>query len=61
MARADTDTDTRDKPDVPPFRYSAALAQDIEQRWQEHWDEQHSFYAPNPAGPLAGPTPAGAD
>jgi len=53
MARADTDTDTRDKPDVPPFRYSAALAQDIEQRWQEHWDEQHSFYAPNPAGPLA--------
>jgi len=53
MARADTDTDTRDKPDVPPYRYSATLAQGIEQRWQEHWDEQHSFYAPNPAGPLA--------
>ncbi|MCU1366016.1 MAG: leuS, partial [Ilumatobacteraceae bacterium] len=42
-------------PDTPPFRYSAALAQDIEMRWQQYWDANHSFDAPNPAGPLADP------
>ena len=47
MATADTDT--------PPHRYSAALAQDIEMRWQRHWDENNCFDAPNPAGPLADP------
>ena len=40
-------------PDTPRFRYSAALAQDIELRWQATWDEQRTFEAPNPAGPLA--------
>ncbi|MCU1396428.1 MAG: leuS [Ilumatobacteraceae bacterium] len=43
------------EPDTPPFRYSATLAQDIEMRWQRHWDAHHSFDAPNPAGPLADP------
>ena len=47
MASADTD--------IPPFRYTAALAQDIELRWQKFWDANHSFDAPNPAGPLADP------
>ena len=41
--------------DIPPFRYTSALAQDIELRWQAWWEQHHSFEAPNPAGPLADP------
>jgi leucyl-tRNA synthetase len=48
-------------PDLPPYRYSATLAADIEARWQERWATEGTFEAPNPAGPLADPTrPAGA-
>ncbi|WP_219232343.1 leucine--tRNA ligase [Austwickia sp. TVS 96-490-7B] len=36
-----------------PFRYTAALAGRIETTWQQVWEEQHTFHAPNPAGPLA--------
>ena len=39
--------------ETPPNRYSAALAQDIELRWQDWWDEHHTFETPNTAGPLA--------
>ena len=46
-ANAATGTDT------PPHRYSAELAQEIELRWQDWWDEHHTFEAPNTAGPLA--------
>jgi leucyl-tRNA synthetase len=38
-----------------PFRYTAALANEIERRWQDRWETDHTFYAPNPAGPLAEP------
>jgi leucyl-tRNA synthetase len=38
-----------------PFRYSAALAADIETRWQDEWEANGTFEAPNPAGPLADP------
>jgi leucyl-tRNA synthetase len=38
---------------APPFRYSAALAADIESRWQDRWDAEGTFNAPNPTGPLA--------
>ena len=41
-----------------PFRYSAALAADIEMRWQDEWDANGTFEAPNPAGPLADPVRA---
>jgi leucyl-tRNA synthetase len=37
------------------FRYDARLAGDIESRWQDRWDEQGTFAAPNPSGPLADP------
>ena len=47
MAHADSD--------IPNFRYSSALAQDIELRWQHWWDSHGSFEAPNPAGPLGDP------
>ncbi len=52
-----SDGTTRDTtPDeAPPHRYSAALAQDIELRWQAYWDEHGTFETPNPSGPLADP------
>ncbi len=36
-----------------PHRYDAALAAQIEERWQRHWESTGTFEAPNPAGPLA--------
>ncbi len=41
--------------DSPPQRYTAALAEQIETRWQGQWELDHTFDAPNPAGPLADP------
>lgn len=41
--------------DEPRFRYTPALAQEIELRWQDRWEEQGTFRAANPSGPLAGP------
>ncbi|NLU77492.1 leucine--tRNA ligase [Micromonospora sp. HNM0581] len=41
--------------DVPPFRYTAALADQIERRWQDRWEREGAFHAPNPSGPLADP------
>jgi leucyl-tRNA synthetase len=41
--------------DVPPFRYTAAFAGEIENRWQEYWAEHGTFNAPNPIGELADP------
>ncbi len=41
--------------DVPPFRYTAALADEIERRWQDRWEREGAFHAPNPSGPLADP------
>jgi len=40
---------------VPPFRYSAQLAAELEARWQDSWDQNGTFEAPNPAGPLGDP------
>ena len=41
--------------EIPPHRYTAALAQVIEARWQDYWDDHGTFEAPNPSGPLADP------
>ncbi|MFE4517762.1 leucine--tRNA ligase [Kitasatospora sp. NPDC056783] len=38
-----------------PFRYSAALAAEIESRWQDIWEKEGTFHAPNPTGALADP------
>ena len=38
--------------DDVPFRYTAALAQDIELRWQEEWESRGTFFAANPVGDL---------
>ncbi|MET7422893.1 leucine--tRNA ligase [Dactylosporangium sp. NPDC005555] len=41
--------------DIPPYRYTAGMAADIEACWQDYWSEHSTFYAPNPAGPLSDP------
>src|SRR3954453_6540423 len=50
--RTMTDSTTRDE---TPFRYTAAMARDIELAWQDRWEEAGTFEAPNPAGPWAEP------
>ncbi|MEE1619153.1 leucine--tRNA ligase [Brachybacterium sp. J153] len=37
-----------------PYRYNAALADEIERRWQRRWDEEGTFHADNPVGALHG-------
>ena len=39
-----------------PYRYTAELADHIEVAWQDRWEEEGTFEAPNPAGPWADPT-----
>jgi leucyl-tRNA synthetase len=39
--------------DIPPYRYGAALANEIEQRWHDRWDADHVFYTPNRTGLLS--------
>jgi leucyl-tRNA synthetase len=40
---------------TPRYRYNAAFADTIEVKWQDHWEANGTFEAPNPAGPLAEP------
>jgi leucyl-tRNA synthetase len=44
-----------DDTDAPPQRYTAALAAEIERRWQDRWEAEGTFAAPNPSGPLGDP------
>jgi leucyl-tRNA synthetase len=46
---------TSETADETPFRYTAAMARDIELAWQDRWEEAGTFQAPNPAGPWAEP------
>jgi leucyl-tRNA synthetase len=50
---SDATTPPTTSSETPPNRYTAALAQDIELRWQDWWDDHHTFETPNTAGPLA--------
>ncbi len=47
-----SDADRPDTDDLPPHRYTAALANEIERRWQDHWEDHGTFFAPNPVGDL---------
>ena len=37
---------------IPAHRYTAALASEIERTWQDRWEAEGTFLAPNPAGAL---------
>src|SRR4051812_5410678 len=39
--------------DVPPHRYTPALAQQIELAWQDRWETEGTFATPNPTGRLS--------
>ncbi len=39
--------------DIPSHRYTAALADQIETAWQDRWEREGTFLAPNPIGPLS--------
>ncbi|CAA9209313.1 MAG: Leucyl-tRNA synthetase, partial [uncultured Acidimicrobiales bacterium] len=39
--------------EVPRFRYGAALANQIEARWQDRWEAEGTYRVPNPSGPLS--------
>jgi leucyl-tRNA synthetase len=38
---------------LPPFRYDAAMAEEIELAWQDRWEAAGTFHSPNPRGPLS--------
>ncbi|NOV98984.1 leucine--tRNA ligase [Isoptericola halotolerans] len=46
------DAETPHRPSEHAHRYTPALAQVIEERWQDRWDERGTFYAANPTGGL---------
>ena len=39
--------------DVPPHRYTGAKADAIETSWQDRWEREGTYNAPNPVGPLS--------
>ena len=43
----------KQSPDAPAQRYGAALANEIEARWQARWAKDGTYHTPNPRGPLA--------
>jgi leucyl-tRNA synthetase len=42
-----------------PYRYTAEMAERIEMSWQDRWQSEGTFHAPNPAGPWADPEAVG--
>jgi leucyl-tRNA synthetase len=46
-----------DAAEIPAYRYTAELANQIEARWQQYWEEHGTYHAPNPVGPLKGDVP----
>lgn len=38
---------------TPIFRYDASLANKIEKKWQQRWEENGTYHTPNPSGSLA--------
>ncbi len=46
-------TPSSDESDQRPFRYDAGVAKRIELAWQDRWQAEGTFWAPNPVGELA--------
>ncbi|MEO6627260.1 MAG: leucine--tRNA ligase [Aquihabitans sp.] len=47
------DTSPTTPSDLPTHRYDAALAGEIEARWQDRWESDGTFHSPNPVGALS--------
>ncbi|MFJ8960204.1 leucine--tRNA ligase [Lentzea sp. NPDC102401] len=47
-----------DAAEIPAYRYTAELANQIEERWQRYWESNGTYHAPNPVGALKGDVPA---
>lgn len=45
-----------ERTDTPEYRYDAAFANTIEEKWQERWERDGTYFAPNPSGKLADKT-----
>ena len=54
-------SETRTTVEAPPHRYNAGLANQIEAKWQDRWEADHTFWTPNPSGPLRDGFDAAAD
>ena len=46
-----------DAAEIPAYRYTADLANQIEERWQRYWENNGTYHAPNPVGALKGDVP----
>ncbi|GMA18831.1 leucine--tRNA ligase [Arsenicicoccus piscis] len=55
MSEQQVEVVTSDATQEHPYRYTAAMADRIERAWQDRWEEQGIYRAPNPAGPWADP------
>ena len=45
-----------ERTDTPEYRYDAAFANTIEEKWQDRWEQDGTYFAPNPSGKLADQT-----
>ncbi|SCG05058.1 leucyl-tRNA synthetase [Streptomyces sp. MnatMP-M17] len=54
LQRIMSETNSAAAEQTAPHRYTAAMAADIEARWQDFWDAEGTYEAPNPTGDLAG-------
>ncbi|MGQ0467035.1 MAG: leucine--tRNA ligase [Sporichthyaceae bacterium] len=53
---SETSTSSATSNEGPAFRYTAELANRIEREWQDRWEREATFAAPNPSGPLGDPS-----
>src|SRR4051812_5894746 len=53
MSQTAGPTGTEPTGEVPPHRYTPALAQRIELAWQDRWEADGTFHTPNPTGRLS--------
>jgi leucyl-tRNA synthetase len=53
MAESTPPSTEASRSDIPEHRYTAALAGQIEAAWQDRWEREGTFFAPNPVGDLS--------
>jgi leucyl-tRNA synthetase len=51
--RSPSMTESTTAVETPKYRYTARLANEIEAKWQDRWERDGTFWAPNPSGDLS--------